>query len=146
MIVFGDVAVVVSDGKAAAKWWKEKLGFEVRDDEGHWITVAAPGSSTLLHLCANGTHEEGNTGIGFVVDDVAATEKAWATKGVRFTRPTTRSDWGTSAVFADPDGNEFTLSEDPDLKPKPKPRRKKAAAKKGAKKGAKKAGKKARRR
>src|SRR5438128_2702649 len=103
MIVFGDVAVVVKDATASARWWKEKLGFEVRDEDGHWVTVAAPGSDTLLHLCANGQHEEGNTGIGFLVDDVGAYEKTWSANGVRFTRPTTRRDGGGAfAVFADP--------------------------------------------
>jgi catechol 2,3-dioxygenase-like lactoylglutathione lyase family enzyme len=137
MIVFGDVAVVVSAAKASAKWWTEKLGFELRDDEGHWITVAAPGSETLLHLCQNGTHEEGNTGIGFSTDDVAAREREWSAKGVRFPQPAKDRGWGLTAVFADPDGNEFHLFEDKDLaKPKPKPRRK-AAAKRPAKKARK---------
>src|SRR5438874_11818878 len=146
MIVFGDVAVVVSDAQRSAKWWKQNCGFDIRDNEGHWVTVAAPGSPTLLHLCANGTHEEGNTGIGFSTDDVEATYKAWTAKGVEFPTPPMDRGWGKLAVFADLDGNTFQLSEDADLKPKPKRAAKakkaarKAPKKKTAKKGAKRGG------
>lgn len=115
-IVWGDVAVVVSDAPASAKWWKEKCGFEVRDEMGHWVTVAPPGADVVLHLCKNGDHEEGNTGIGFYVDDLAAVHKAWSAKGVRFTREPAKGSASTSAMFADPDGNEFWLFEDEDLR------------------------------
>jgi catechol 2,3-dioxygenase-like lactoylglutathione lyase family enzyme len=116
-ITWGDVAVVVKDANASAKWWQEKCGFELRDNMGHWITVAPPGSKEMvLHLCHNGEHEEGNTGIGFYVDDVAALEKVWTAKGVKFTRPTTKSAASINAKFLDLDGNEYTLFEDEDLR------------------------------
>jgi catechol 2,3-dioxygenase-like lactoylglutathione lyase family enzyme len=141
MIVFGDVAVVVSDAQASAKWWKDKCGFDVRDNEGHWVTVAAPGSPTLLHLCQNGEHEEGNTGIGFVTDDLAATYEAWSGRGVAFPMPPTDRGWGLSARFADPDGNVFQLSEDKDVAPKRLRRPAKRSAKRAAKAGRKRAAK-----
>ncbi|HEX9566977.1 MAG TPA: VOC family protein, partial [Thermoplasmata archaeon] len=34
------IALVVSDAKKSAKWYTEKLGFEIREHQGHWITVA----------------------------------------------------------------------------------------------------------
>lgn len=116
-VVWGDVAVVVKDAKASAKWWQEKCGFELRDGEGHWITVAPPGSKEMvLHLCEGGELEPGNTGIGFFVDDVAAIEKAWTAKGVKFSVPRRVGSASVQARFLDPDGNEFWLFEDEDLR------------------------------
>jgi catechol 2,3-dioxygenase-like lactoylglutathione lyase family enzyme len=116
-IVWGDIAVVVKDAKASATWWQEKCGFELRDNMGHWITVAPPGSNgVVLHLCQNGTHEDGNTGIGFYVDDVAAVEKEWIAKGVKFSKPRTQGEASVQAKFLDPDGNEYWLFEDEDLR------------------------------
>lgn len=127
-VVLGDVAVVVRDAKASAQWWKG-LGFEVRDDSGHWVTVAPRGANVVLHLCQGPPPEEGNTGIGFFVDSVEEVEKAWGAKGVRFTVPRTVGEASVQARFVDPDGNEFWLFEDDDLKARPKPARRKAPAK-----------------
>lgn len=127
-IVWGDVAVVVADAKASAKWWK-KLGFEVRDNAGHWVTVAPAGSTGIvLHLCAGEGYaaEKGNTGIGFYVDDLDALHAAWVKKGVAFPKPPVQESASKNAMFADPDGNEYWLFEDEDLRPKAKPKKKRA--------------------
>lgn len=108
---FGSVAVVVSDGMKSAQWYKEKLGFEVRSHEGHWITVAPKGSELVIHLCEGDNLEPGNTGFAFYAKDVAKEEADLRKKGVKFTRPTRKTDWGTNAMFADLDGNEFWLIE-----------------------------------
>lgn len=110
MTRFASVAVVVSDGNKAAKWYQEKLGFEVRDKEGHWVTVAPKGSATAIHLCAE-YHplEPGNTGFAFMSKDVSKEEKAFRSKGVKITSPTKKEDWGTYMMFSDPDGNEFWM-------------------------------------
>lgn len=110
---FGSIAIVVSDAKKSAKWYKEKLGLEVKDEEGHWITVAPKGEGVRIHLC-EGYYplEPGNSGIAFYVKDVAKEEKALKQKGVGFTESTQKEDWGTYAMFKDPDGNEFWLIEE----------------------------------
>ncbi len=108
---FGSVAVVVSDGKKSAQWFKEKLGFEIRDQEGHWITVAPKGSKLLIHLCEGNELEPGNTGFAFYVKDAAKEETDLRKKGVKFPESTKKESWGTHAMFADPDGNEFWLIE-----------------------------------
>lgn len=109
---FGSVALVVSDGKKSAKWYKEKLGFEIRDQEGHWITVAPKGSKLVIHLCEGDTMEPGNSGFAFYAKDVKKEEEALRKKGVDFTAPTTKETWATYAIFKDPDGNEFWLMQD----------------------------------
>lgn len=150
-VVFGDVAVVTRDAKKAADWWRT-LGFEVRDDEGHWVTIAPPGSNVVIHLCEGPEPESGNTGIGFFVDDVAEVESAWRAKGVAFSVPRKVGEASVQARFLDPDGNEFWLFEDEDLRraakgAKPAKHAKRATTgKRVPKKAAKKPAKKARRR
>jgi len=104
-----DVAVVVSNAKKSADWYKENLGLEVRDSEGHWLTVAPKGSNVLLHLCETKPLEKGNTGIAFTVDDLDKAYREMSGKGVKFTTKPKKTEWGTYAMFEDPDGNEFWL-------------------------------------
>jgi len=104
-----DMAVVVSNAKKSAEWYKEKLGLEVRDNEGHWFTVAPKGSNVVLHLCETKQLEQGNTGIAFSVDDLDKTYNELNAKGVEFTTKPKKTEWGSHAMFKDPDGNEFWL-------------------------------------
>jgi len=104
-----DVAVVVSDANKSAEWYEEKLGFEVRDKQGHWVTVAPKGSNVVLHLCETKPLEQGNTGIAFDVDDLDKAYRELSAKGVEFTVKPTKEEWGSYAMFKDPDGNVFWL-------------------------------------
>ena len=107
---FASVAIVVSNGKKSAEWYRDKLGFEVRGEpEGHWVLVAPKGSKTAIHLCQEDKLDPGNTGILFTTQNIEATCKELKTKGVKFTQELTKESWGTYAMFADPDGNEFWL-------------------------------------
>lgn len=101
------VAVVVSDGKKAAKWFEDCLGFKSSLDE-HWVLVWPEGSTAKIHLC-EGKPEPGNTGIAFYVKDAARLAKSLKAKGVRFTKDVKKTDWGTNGMFADQDGNEYWL-------------------------------------
>ena len=105
-----DVAIVVSNANKSADWYKEKLGLEVRDKMEHWVTVAPKGyEGSVLHLCETTPLEQGNTGIAFRVDDLDKAYKEMTGKGVEFTKKPTKTEWGTYAMFKDPDGNEFWL-------------------------------------
>jgi catechol 2,3-dioxygenase-like lactoylglutathione lyase family enzyme len=104
------VAVMVSDAKKSAAWYKEKLGFEVSADEGHWVTAWSKGAQWKLHLC-EGKLEPGNTGICLYTDNVEATVSDLKKKGVKFSQDYTKTDWGGEiAKFDDPDGNVFWIS------------------------------------
>lgn len=46
------VLVLVDDVKKAAKWYHDKLGFEIVSMQGHWVAVKPQNASTALHLCA----------------------------------------------------------------------------------------------
>ncbi len=102
------VAVMVSDGKKSAAWYKEKLGFET-SVEGHWVTAWPRGAPWKLHLC-EGELEPGLTGIGFYTDDVKKTVEELKKKGVTFAKGYTKSEWGEDAQLSDPDGNIIWIS------------------------------------
>ena len=102
------VAVVVSDGRKSAKWFKEKVGLKA-STQGHWVLVWPEGAGTKIHLC-EGKPDPGNTGIAFYVKDPHKVAGEMKKKGVKFTKVT---DDGPVklAFFGDPDGNPLYLSE-----------------------------------
>ena len=112
MIRVADCAVVVSDAKAAARWWEEKLGFVVHrvGNGDHAVLVAPPGDRFILHLCEGFEEvEPGNSGIAFVTDDLGGLVRRMRAAGVSFPSPLKRESWGGMAKFADPDGNIYWL-------------------------------------
>ncbi len=112
MIALADLAVVVSDAAASARWWNEKLGFAVHTvgGSGHALMVAPPGDRFVLHLCEGiAPVEPGNSGIAFMTDDLEQLVLKMRAAGVEFPEPLQRQSWGASAKFADPDGNIFWL-------------------------------------
>jgi lactoylglutathione lyase len=48
--------------------------------------------------------------LSFVADDVEETARELKAKGVEFVQEPQKADWGTAAIFKDPDGNQFVLS------------------------------------
>ena len=117
MLAIADVAVVVSDSKASAKWWKENLGFAsftIGGGGGHATLIAPPGDRFVLHLCAGfAPLEPGDSGIAFVTDEMDDLVARMRKGGVKFPVPPTKEKWGSMAKFADPDGNIFWLLEAP---------------------------------
>jgi len=112
MIALADCAVVVSDAKAAAEWWHDKIGFAIHKvgDGPHAILVAPPGDRFILHLCEGiEAVSPGNTGIAFVTDEIDRLVSRMTAAGVDFPEPFQPTSWGGMAKFADPDGNVFWL-------------------------------------
>jgi catechol 2,3-dioxygenase-like lactoylglutathione lyase family enzyme len=111
------VGVPVSDQQKALEFYTTKLGFRVItdqpfNDEQRWIELGIGRSGTGIVLFTPQGHESriGTfSGISFVADDVKATYKELASRGVRFIQEPQEADWGTSSIFADPDGNQFVL-------------------------------------
>jgi catechol 2,3-dioxygenase-like lactoylglutathione lyase family enzyme len=111
------VGVPVSDQQRALEFYTTKLGFRVItdqpfDDNQRWIELGIGRSGTGIALFTPKGHEDrigSFSGISFLSDDVIATSRDLAAKGVKFIQEPKKADWGTSAVFADPDGNQFVL-------------------------------------
>ena len=112
------VSIPVSDQDRALEFYTSTLGFRVVtdqpfDDKQRWIELGIGKSSSGVTLFTPDAHKDrigGFTGISFVSDDVMATWKELAAKGVEFVKEPVQAEWGTSAVFKDPDGNQFVLS------------------------------------
>jgi len=111
------VGIPVSDQQRALEFYTEKLGFRIITDQPfndrqRWIELGIGRSGTGVTLFTPPGQEDriGTfTGISFVADDVKATWRELADKGVVFIREPKEESWGTSAIFADPDGNQFVL-------------------------------------
>ncbi|HEV2390587.1 MAG TPA: VOC family protein [Nitrososphaerales archaeon] len=132
----GSVAVLVSDPKKSAEWYRDKLGFEIVCDRGHAVFVRQRTNATpLIHLCGRcddwGADEPGGrVGIwlacgevvfrtdsktGAVIpaskpEDVERTYRELKGGGVEFAQELTATSWGKMAVLKDLDGNEFEIS------------------------------------
>jgi catechol 2,3-dioxygenase-like lactoylglutathione lyase family enzyme len=112
------VSIPVRDQDASLRFFTEKLGFKVATDQPfsdkqRWIELLIPGAETRIVLFTPDGHESrigGFQPISFWCDDVFATAKALESKGVKFSQKAKTEHWGTSAIFNDPDGNEFVLS------------------------------------
>lgn len=106
--------IMVSDRKRSVDWYTQKLGFEVIQDMGHWVTVGHKGQTGLLHLCQaseiGADLEPGMQGITLHVrGDFEKTCAELATKGVVFDQPVKRMPWGIFARITDPDGNVINV-------------------------------------
>lgn len=118
------ITVYVSDQQAALAFWRDSMGFEVRDDaefmpRARWVTVAPRGAQTAIALWPIGAAHTadaklgGFTGISFGTADIAGLFGTLAAKGVNITQPPQAVPWGSSGMFADPDGNQFNVVEQP---------------------------------
>jgi catechol 2,3-dioxygenase-like lactoylglutathione lyase family enzyme len=112
------VSIPVRDQDVSLRFFTEKLGLKVATDQPfsatqRWIELMIPGAETRLVLFTPDGFEDrigGFQPISFWCNDVFATAKAMREQGVDFAKEPKKENWGTSAVFKDPDGNQFVLS------------------------------------
>ena len=112
------VSVPVSDQEKALQFFTQKLGFKVAtdqpfNDKQRWIELMIPGAETGLVLFTPEGHEDrigGFQPMSFICDDAFATAKTLQERGVEFVAQPKKESWGTSAIFKDPDGNQYVLS------------------------------------
>jgi len=114
-LYFFATTIIVSDRKRSVEWYTNKLGFEVVQDMGHWVTIGHKGSTGLLHLCQGSEigadMEPGNQGITFHLrGDFEKKVSDLEKNGVKLDKPVTKMPWGMFARIADPDGNVITLN------------------------------------
>jgi catechol 2,3-dioxygenase-like lactoylglutathione lyase family enzyme len=112
------VSIPVKDQDKALAFYTKKLGFQILTDQPfdggqRWIELSIPGAETRLVLFTAPGHESfiGNfSNITFVSDNVEKTYEELKARGVEFQNPPKKEDWGTSAMFKDPDGTIFLIS------------------------------------
>ena len=109
--------IPVRNQDEALKFYTDKLGFKVATDQPfgqqRWIELSIPGADTRIVLFTPPGHEDrigSFHSLSFWCDDVFATAEVLKNKGVQFAAEPKAEKWGTSAVFKDPDGNQFVLS------------------------------------
>ena len=111
-------SIPVSDQDRALAFYTDELGFSVAtdqpfDDRQRWIELRIPGADTRLVLFTpDGQEDRIGTfsNVAFWTDDVERTFSELSEKGVEFVQEPETADWGTSAIFNDPDGIVFVLS------------------------------------
>lgn len=110
--------IPTSDQDRALAFWTTQLGFRVMTDQPfgaqRWIELRIPGADTGIVLFTPEGQEDriGQfQSLSFQCDDLEKTVTELRAKGVGFEGEIERADWGSSAIFKDPDGNSFVLSE-----------------------------------
>lgn len=112
------VTIYVTDQDRSLAFFTEKLGFKVATNqpfgEGQrWIELKIPGADTRVVLFPpfdDRMRPGGFTNITFLSDDVEGTFNLYRERGVEFIKEPTREEWGVSAIFRDPDDNQFLIS------------------------------------
>lgn len=112
------VSVPVSDQERAKRFYLDLLGLELRADtpfgDGYrWIEVAPEGADTGFCLATwfTGMAPGSVQGLVLATEDVHAAYTELSARGVEFRGPVQQAPWGPFALFTDPDGNAFLLSE-----------------------------------
>jgi catechol 2,3-dioxygenase-like lactoylglutathione lyase family enzyme len=125
--------IYVLDQEEALKFYRDKLGFEVRTDATmdngfRWLTVG-PKTQPELEIILMAVKESpmfaadkvaalrnliqsGAMGVGVVdADNCQKTYEELKAKGVEFTSPPTERFYGIEALFKDNSGNWFSMTE-----------------------------------
>ena len=135
MIRISTAQLWVHDQDEALAFWRDKVGFEVREDvtiaelgNFRWLTVAPPGQADLAVVLMAipgapvidaGTCQEiaslmakGFAGTVFLTpDDCMKAYEEMSARGVEFTEEPTRQPYGIDCGFRDPSGNSVRLAQ-----------------------------------
>jgi CreA protein len=109
------IALSVRDRHASAKWYYEKLGFEVlyHIDEAGWSELQTKTKGVTLGLGEQAEPTPGNAVPVFGTADIATARKGLEAAGVKFDGKTMVIEGMVStATFFDPDGNALMLAQD----------------------------------
>ena len=112
------ISIPTSDQDRALKFWTEVVGFRVLtdqpfDDNQRWIELRIGSSDTRVVLFKFGEQglKPGTLFNGALAcSNVEQTYQELVARGVDFVTPPRKEQWGTFALFRDPDGNQFMLS------------------------------------
>ncbi|MEX0319596.1 MAG: VOC family protein [Ruegeria sp.] len=109
------IALSVRDRHASAKWYSEKLGFDLlyHADEAGWSELETRTSGVTLGLGEQAEPSPGNMVPVFGIADIHDARRKLEAEGVRFDGETdTIEGMVSTATFYDPDGNALMLAQD----------------------------------
>ena len=99
----------VSDMNRAVKFYRDVLGFQLKFESHGWSEFVT-GETTLALHPASQKNAAGNIELGFTVTDVQEFHKEMGAKGVQFTMPPTKQDYGgLLARFVDSEGGHSSV-------------------------------------
>ena len=99
----------VADMNRAVKFYRDVLGLQLKFESPEWSEFAT-GETTLALHPATAKHSAGAVELGFTVTDIQNSYQDLSAKGVRFTMPPTKQDFGSVlAQFVDSEGGSCSL-------------------------------------
>ncbi len=114
----GYVIVFVSDMEKSVAFYRDVLGLPLAHQSPKWTEFATDGTTLALHLAdaaghphTHATMPAGHCHPGLTVADLDAFHAEMIGKGVKCVRPPKKEDFGSLAIYADPDGLPFSVSE-----------------------------------
>jgi len=100
----GYVIEFVADMDRAVKFYRDVLGLPLKFQSPEWSEFAT-GTTTLALHPASAKSPAGKVELGFTVPDLDQFHQEMTARGVQFTMPPTKQDFGGSlAQFVDPEG------------------------------------------
>jgi lactoylglutathione lyase len=118
MSTFGYVIIFVSDMDRSVAFYRDVLGFPVRQQSHKWTELDTGETTLALHLAEAGEHAHshatmpaGHCHIGLTVPDLDAFHAEMVAKSVKCLQQPKKEDFGSLAIYADPDGLPFSVSE-----------------------------------
>ena len=107
-MITGVHAIIFStDADAVRAFLGDVLEFPSVDAGGGWPIFALPPAELAAHPAEGAGHHE----LYLICDDIHATVRELAGKGVSLTRPIADAGWGLVTAIAMPDGRELGLYE-----------------------------------
>jgi lactoylglutathione lyase len=110
--------VFVSDMKRSVEFYRDVLGLPLKFESPDWTEFATEGTTLALHgkskPAEHAAEEHARAGTcqpGFQVAGIDGFHQKMLAKGVRCVQPPKAEQFGTLAVYADPDGLAISIWE-----------------------------------
>ena|SRR5579862_5820312 len=99
----------VADMNEAVKFYRDVLGLQLKFESPHWSEFVTGDTTLALHP-ASDKNPPGKVELGFTVADVEAFYREMSAKGVQFSMPPKKQDFGgVLAQFVDSEGAHVSV-------------------------------------
>ena len=100
----------VADMDAAVKFYRDTIGLPLKFQSPGWSEFVTGETSLALHP-ASQAKPAGSVELGFTVGDLGAFHQEMSAKGVKFSMPPTKQEYGRMlAQFVDSEGGHSSVS------------------------------------